>query len=182
LARHCITLGKGERNTLRRSRIDTPHTISDIARHGLTFSTDFLTPPDQRYYDLIFDIPSSVSRKYVGRIALARNKAWSLHMKEISMVFQGTSEDGFPALTDAHYSAHWFRWTGERVVRAERRSRDMDLEEGYVDSYQPEMLADGVFAADFMATVGQFATVTSGDCETLIRDIQSFDDALRTAA
>jgi hypothetical protein len=164
LAGLCMELGKTGRNSLRRQSAP----INNFA-----FRTDFLRPPDQTFYDFVFDEENrSVSRQYVGYVALVRFGAWKLQIKEDNLVFSGSR------LEDKCQIVHLFNWSSSRVMRASKFVHHTDFEEDFGESLQLPSLDDTAFQPDFLGAVSELHPLKAGDCDRLISDIQHFSFAL----
>lgn len=164
-----IQLGKLENNALRSLTLSRD---GNSPVKAVAFSSDFLTPPDQAFYDFIFDNPVSVSRKIVGRIRRSREEAWKMQVKETCSVFKGGDR-----IDEAHIG-YRFKWTESKVLEACRRVTFVDLEKDYGESYQQIYLDQWAFAADFMGGVNQFHALGLEDCKQHMADIIAFTSAL----
>jgi hypothetical protein len=163
LAGLCVGLGKTGKSSLRRSRSPA---------NNVVFRTDFLSPPDQTYYDFIFDDTRSVSRRFFGTIAVVPYVSWKMQIKETNSLYQGAD------MIDECQIIHRFRWSGSRVIEATKLVRYRDMEEGLGESYQPEMLDNTAFQPDFLNAVNQVRRLQAEDCDRLIDDIQIFNAAI----
>lgn len=167
LAGACFELGKTEG--------------SSLTRHGRFgnakfFNSDFLPGPQPTYLDYIIGDYMSVSRKFLGKIALATGKAWQMHIKEIGQVFRDDS------IVDQVHINHQFEWSGGEVHRAVKRFHLGISEEDIVADYLPEILDEDIFQADLVTAEQQIRAVTAADCANLMENIHSFRQALQSSA
>lgn len=179
LAGECIKLGKeGDNRLTRHNRdVETDDVAGLVVKKGLgrmlVFKTDFLSNPKLTFEDLLWDTEVtdflSVSRQYLGMIALARDQYWRMKIKEKNSVYRGAS------LVDEIHLIHQFKWSGQGVLQATRRTHIVDLEKAMGENYQPITLDSSAFQPDFLAVVNDGAIVNSLDCEQLIADISAFN-------
>jgi hypothetical protein len=163
LAGACVALGKAEGNSLRRGK---------GGYQVLRFGTDYLSPPDQTYYDFIFDNPISVSRRYAGSIAIAREKAWTMRMKESSMVYEGGTQ------IDQCQIMHVFKWSEKEIMKASRTVHYVDFEEDYGPSYQEPYIGFEWLRPDFLGALSEVSSLRAGDCEELTKSVMRFGEEL----
>jgi len=165
LAGLCFDLGRIGRNGRRTLTLGTQ------PFRAMNFRSDYVSPPDQTYYDFIFDDPLSVSRRFVGRVALERFKAWHMEIREVSALYKGGE------MVDRVQIIDRFNWNGSKVGQAMRKIFYSNFEKVY-ESYEAPSLDGAIFQPDLVHGFNQVSRLTAADCDGLIDNLVEFTEEL----
>lgn len=191
LAGACMDLGRTGKSSLQLHK-NTGRELANTLTQK-TFTTDYVRTPEASLRNYILGDLISVSRNYMGKVALRPNAFWSLQIKDQNMVFMDcdpTYEElekygdvGYVhRLIDVCNVTHRFKWTGSTVLQAVRKIHHVDMGEDAFENYQPEVIDESVMRPDFLHSVNEIRRVTAEECNDLVQDILSFNQSLQSLA
>jgi hypothetical protein len=117
------------------------------------------------------------THNFTGRVERTGYRLWSMRIAEAYWVRGNDDEDEEETNYDGYRTSYFFEWTNKEVLTA-HRFMSVKSEKIYTD-----VLLDD--AADIQSdpvlghAAGQYAMLSGGDCELLMRDIKMFRDSTR---